>query len=181
MVQRMFCTSCARTAEPDTVLDGSDLVELLGWCVFAVPGWLYCVWRHVGRRKACAFCGSGELIREARATRRRMAPQAPSSHGPRVLGETGPASWPRGLATPRERLRHGGVGAALVVALLLSWALAATSLAAARSAAGANAALTLLCASWMLHQIARVRRLRRELPGCRAWDGRGRPVSIELL
>ena len=67
MKPRMLCTDCFVTAEPDTVLEGSDLLELLGWCCLAAPGLLYCWWRHALRIKVCAFCGSRELVREARA------------------------------------------------------------------------------------------------------------------
>jgi len=181
MGHRMLCTACFRTAEPDTLLEGSDLGELLGWCAFAVPGWLYCAWRHAARRKLCAFCGSGELIREARATRRRRSPQAPPSHGPRILSGSGKVRWPRALETPRERLRHGGAGVASVTALFLSWTLRTLSLVDGRIATATTLTAILLCASWMLHQIARVSRLRRTLPGCQAWDARGRPIHIELL
>ena len=178
---RMLCTECFGTAEPDTLLEGSDFVEMLGWCALAVPGWLYCAWRHAARRKLCAFCGGGELVREARAIRGRRAPQAPPSHGPRVLSGPSPARWPRGLSTPRERLRQGGVGAILVSGVLLSWLLAALGTADPRVAGATLLATTLLCASWMLHQIARVTRLRRGTAACQAWDEHGRSIRIELI
>ncbi|MBW2420962.1 MAG: hypothetical protein JRH19_20650 [Deltaproteobacteria bacterium] len=181
MGHRMLCTSCFRTAEPDTLLEGSDLAEMLGWCAFALPGWLYCAWRHAARLKVCAFCGGGELVREARAARRRRTPQAPPSHGPRILGASGRVHWPHALGSPRERLRQGGAGVALSSALLLTWTLGPLSLVGSRAAATLTLAVTLLCATWMLHQIARISRLRRALPGCQAWDARGRPIRIELL
>jgi hypothetical protein len=181
MVHRMLCTVCFRTAEADTLLEGSDLAELAGWCAFAVPGWLYCAWRHAARRKICAFCGSGELVREARAIRRRRAPQPAPLYSPRILSCSGTVRWPRALGTPRERLQQGGAGAALVAALLLSWTLGTLGLVDARMAIAMRLTASLLCASWMIHQIARVSRLRRALSGCRAWDARGRPIRIELL
>jgi len=60
MKPRMMCTDCFRTAEADTVLEGSDLAEIVAWCFFAVPGLLYCWWRHALRIKVCPFCGSDE-------------------------------------------------------------------------------------------------------------------------
>jgi hypothetical protein len=181
MGHRMLCTSCLRTAEPDTLLEGSDLAEMLGWCAFALPGWLYCAWRHAARRKVCAFCGGGDLVREARAARRRRAPQAPPSWGPRILAGSGPVRWPRALGSPRERLRQGAAGVVLASALLSTWALGSLSLVGAQATAATTGAVTLLCATWMLHQIARVSRLRRGMPGCQAWDARGRRIRIELL
>jgi hypothetical protein len=38
----MMCTDCFRTAEAHTLLEGSDLAEMLAWCCFALPGLLYC-------------------------------------------------------------------------------------------------------------------------------------------
>ena len=46
---RMLCTECLHLGEPDTVLEGSDRVELLAWCCFALPGLVYCWWRHLCR------------------------------------------------------------------------------------------------------------------------------------
>ena len=57
-VTRMLCTECRHMGEPDTVLEGSDRVELAGWCLLAVPGLLYCGWRHLNRFKVCPRCGS---------------------------------------------------------------------------------------------------------------------------
>ena len=73
MACRMQCTSCLETADPETILDGSDLTEIVSWLCFVIPGWLYCYWRHSVRRKVCRFCGSGSLIREARAAQVRSA------------------------------------------------------------------------------------------------------------
>ena len=133
---------------------------MLGWCAFAVPGWLYCAWRHAARGKVCAYCGGGELVREARAVRGRRTPQAPPSHGARILRGPRRPHWPHGLATPRERLRQGGAGAVLSAALLVSWTSGVLSLVDQRTATGTTVATTLLCACWMLHQIARVARRR---------------------
>ena len=181
MKPRMMCTDCFRTAEADTLLEGSDLVEMLAWCCFALPGLLYCWWRHALRIKACAFCGSRELVREARAAAERAPRQAPPSGGPRVGNLSGPVRWPRALATPRERLRHGGVVASLVGAFLGSAALAALGLAARDGAVAAAYAIAVVCAAWVAYQGVRVSQMRATLPGCKAWDRYGRPLRIERV
>ena len=107
MRPRMMCTECFRTTEADTVLEGSDIVEMIAWGCFGIPGMLYCWWRHALRIKVCSVCGSGELVREARAAAARCLPQAQPPHEPGVCNLSGPVRWPRPFAVPRERLRHG--------------------------------------------------------------------------
>ena len=174
MSRRMMCTRCFQTAEPETLLVGSDRTELLGWLCFAVPGWLYCAWRHALRQKVCAFCGSGCLIREARAARV-AAPSQPVSA--RVRSVAGALRWPRALATPRDRLRRGGLGAVLSGGLLTLWLSAALSQTTAMPAAGQALVAGLL--GWMAFETTRVVRLRA--PSCAAWDERGRPLPIEWV
>jgi hypothetical protein len=179
MKPRMMCTDCFRTAEADTVLEGSDLLEMLGWCCLAVPGLLYCWWRHALRIKICAFCGGRELVREARAAAERAPRQAPPSDGPRVWSLSGPVCWPRALATPRERLRHGGVVASLVGVFLASAALSALDLATRDGAVAAAHAIAAVCGAWIAYEAIRVSQMRATLPGCKAWDQHGRPLRIE--
>ena len=181
MKPRMMCTDCFRTAEADTVLEGSDLVEMLAWCCFAFPGLLYCWWRHALRIKVCAFCGSRELIREARAAAERAPRQAPPAGGPRVCNLSGPVRWPRALAAPRTRLRHGGVAASLVGSGLLCAALALLNLAAAGAAIFAAHLTTAAFGMWLVYQTLRVAQMRATLPGCKAWDESGRPLRIERV
>jgi hypothetical protein len=175
----MMCTDCFRTAEAHTLLEGSDLAEMLAWCCFALPGLLYCWWRHALRIKVCAFCGSRELVREARAAAARAPRRAPPSGGPRVGNLAGPVRWPRALATPRERLRHGGVIASLVGAFLAS--AAPLGLAASDGAVPAAYAIAVACAAWIAFQVVRMSQMRATSPGCKAWDGTGRPLPIERL
>jgi hypothetical protein len=177
----MMCTDCNRTAEADTVLEGSDGLEMLGWLCFAVPGLLYCWWRHALRIKVCAFCGSGDLVREARAAAERGPRQAPPSGGPRVRNLSGPVCWPRALATPRDRLRHGGVVALLAGALLVDAAIAVVDHAVRDGAVTAAYAIAPLCGGWLAYQAHRVTHMRATLPGCKAWDRYGRPLRIERV
>jgi len=181
MKPRMMCTDCFRTAEADTVLEGSDLVEMLAWCCFAIPGLLYCWWRHALRIKVCPFCGGGELIREARAAAERVPRQAPPAAGPRVCNLSGPVRWPRALAVPRDRLRHGGVVASLVGAFSMSAALPVLDLAVSDGAVPAASAIAAVCGAWIAYQGVRVSQMRARLPGCKAWDRYGRPLRIERV
>ena len=164
MKPRMHCTDCRATGPADTLLDGSDWVEMASWLLGGLPGWLYCAWRHQLRIKVCSVCGSGALMRESRAQALLYPPQVPPSSGAPIANRSGPSRWPRGLREPRQRLRCGGVW-------LAAWALAAAGL----PAAGALLGAALLC-----REIAR--ELRRHFgPGrCRAWDAQGRPLQIEL-
>jgi hypothetical protein len=150
---------------------------LLGWCCFGIPGLLYCWWRHLNRIKVCPRCGSNQLMREARAAAARRVPQAPPTFGPplRTLSGASPVPWPRALRTPRARLHSGSVGA-LLLTVLPTLELAMSDVAPALVSAS-----WLLLASWLLHQLYRVSRLRSTLPGCRAWDQHGRPLRIEQV
>jgi len=157
---RMMCTLCFETAEPETILAGSDLVEIFGWLCLAAPGWLYCWWRHALRTKACPACGGQSLIREARAAQCRVAP---ASNPARIRSGSGGVVWPRALARPRERLLHGGIASALLAA----------------TAFGPSSAMLAVVASFGVYEIGRV--LRTRPAECRAWDHSGRSLRIELV
>lgn len=180
MPVRMVCADCFHVAVPDTVLEGSDLVELLAWACFGIPGLLYCWWRHLARIKVCPNCGSRELFREARAAALAQAPTAPPSSGPRIRSLSGSLCWPRSLRTPRARLWCGGIS------LLLSLGLAACPLAMLDLAASQTLlvlayASSLLGLAWVAQQIVQISRARSPLLRCRAWDEDGRPLHIEPI
>lgn len=171
---RMLCTCCFETRRPDTVLEGSDLAEMLSWLCFALPGWLYCAWRHAIRTRVCAVCGSASLVRETRAASRRAgAPAEPT----RVRNAAGPIRWPHALEHPRDRLWHGGVAVVLVLGLALGSAASAHQPPTiAWPLVGGPAAAW---GAWLLYQVARV--LRSRAAACWAWDERGHPLRIEAL
>jgi hypothetical protein len=176
----MMCTECFHVAVPDTVLPGSDFVELLAWVCFGLPGLLYCWWRHINRIKVCPHCHGRELLRESRASAARRPPDAAPSSGQRIRNLAGPVRWPGALASPRERLRSGSVGALLLAASLLAWTLGMLDLAPADEAFSALCASALLCASWLLHQGLQIARQRPSVARqCRAWDQNGRTLHIE--
>ncbi len=124
---RMMCTECFRTEEPDTIIEGSDRKELLLWLCGLAPGYFYCYWRHHNRVKICPHCSSGELIREAKAARRkRLAREAmessPAPRAPRIFTSGKPGLLSGFARTPGERLswsRHVGTAFAGSVALVL--------------------------------------------------------------
>lgn len=158
---RMLCTGCWRTARPDLRLPGSDRLELAAWLCLALPGLLYCWWRHAGRRRVCAACGSGDLVREAR--RARVAGGEVLAWGGGRLWAERPLRWPAALATPRARLHAGGLGVAAVGAILARPELALLGL------VGWSA--------WLAVSV------RRQVRGVRpaAFDESGRAIPIEAL
>jgi hypothetical protein len=187
MSRRMMCTLCFETAEPETVLVGSDLAEIFGWLCFAIPGWLYCLWRHALRAKACMACGGDSLIREARTAQleaaKRLAP-------PRIRSTSGSVRWPRAFASPRDRLLHGGISAALIgsapivsllsapVGLLGSWSVWFTVPGVTVAVGPGIVSWVVLCAGWLTFEFGRAIRMRT--PSCSAWDAAGRELQIEL-
>jgi len=180
MTRRMMCTLCFETAEPETVLEGSDIAEIFSWLCFALPGWLYCLWRHTLRSKVCPTCGGESLIREARAAQLRMAvPSIP----PRVRSASGDVRWPHSLANPRDRLLHGGVAAALLGSLALGSLFSGPgTLMIGRGTlmiGPGTALLLVLSAAWTVFEIGRVIRMRA--PSCSAWDESGREFQIEVV
>jgi hypothetical protein len=177
--RRMLCLACHHLAEPDTLLEGSDRLELAAWATGVLPGLLYCAWRHLCRAKACEACGSGELMRETRAIAARLPGQAPRAAGTRIRCERGEAfPWPQPLRTPRGRLRLGGpAGLAMGLAFTLTLAAVLGSLRpAALELAGGLACFALLWCAWQLQPMAWQR---DPLEHCAAWDPEGRPIRIE--
>ena len=160
----MHCADCRATGPADTLLEGSDWIEMASWLLGGLPGWLYCAWRHQLRIKVCGACGSGALMRESRAQARLHPPQAPLSSGISVANRSGPSRWPRGLREPRQRLRQG-------VIWLVAWIL---------TLAGLPAIGGLVAAAFLGREGTRELQ-RRFGPGrCRAWDAQGRPLHIEM-
>jgi hypothetical protein len=174
----MVCADCFEVAVPDTVLEGSDLVELLAWACFGIPGLLYCWWRHLARIKVCPHCGSRELIREARAAALAQPPTALPSSGPRIHSLSGTLCWPRTLRTPRARLWSGGISLLLSLGLA-AWLLALLDLATSETLLLMAYASSLLGLAWLGRQIIQLSRMRSPLLRCRAWDEDGRPLNIE--
>lgn len=173
---RMLCTSCWRTARPDTRIGGSDRVELLAWACLAVPGLLYCAWRYVNRAKVCAACGSGALVREARAAQRRD-PALLCWGGGRLVAAS-QLGWPRILRTPTARIAHGSFGVLVFGVLLVERTLAGlagTGWATSPWLPGA------LCAVWLLWQGSEFLQARAQSAGLEAFDENGRPLQIEAL
>jgi hypothetical protein len=177
----MMCTECFRTAEAVTVLEGSDIVEMIAWGCGGVPGLLYCWWRHALRIKVCSACGSGELVREARAAAERSLPQVPAAAEPGVCNLSGPVRWPRPFAVPRERLRHGFVLISLAGTLSVCLALVALGIASQAPMIALIPWIASACGGWILYEVVRVSRVLASSSSCKAWDRYGRPLRIERI
>ncbi len=179
MRSRTVCMECFETSMPDTLLEGSDALEMMFWLCLVLPGWLYCAWRHALRRKVCRSCGGESLMREARAAAARWNPGADPGFAAEIRSERGAVLWPRPLVAPRTRLRKGFLGAALGAAALLGWIIAVSGQ--APFAMLVAQAATLLAATWLVAAAGRVLHQHITARACRAWALDGRTLRIEML
>jgi hypothetical protein len=124
----MLCSDCKRTARPDTLIGGSDALELIGWLCFLLPGLVYCYWRHLDRIKVCSFCGGTGLVREAKAARKPPEVGVPAPPPQRIHYSAERLRWPRWLASPRLRLRRGSLVTGAFSVFFVGWVFAATNL-----------------------------------------------------
>jgi ribosomal protein L37E len=62
MEETFICTACGYMGEPKKVVKGSFLLELFLWLLFLLPGLAYSVWRLATKHKACAKCGSPNVV-----------------------------------------------------------------------------------------------------------------------
>jgi hypothetical protein len=175
----MLCTECFETSHPETSLAGSDRIEMVAWLCFALPGWLYCCWRHALRIKVCGVCGSRSLVREARAAAVRE-PEALTEPAPRVSNLNGPVRWPRPFSTPRDRLHAGAPGVLASLVALLGGAVTVTSVAPLLLPAICFMLSSMLAAAWLVHGGLLWFRTRSRLCGARAWTQDGRTIHIEV-
>jgi hypothetical protein len=174
----MLCTDCGVTAHADTLLEGSDRIEAVAWVLGAAVGWLYCARRHWLRVKLCSACGSRALVREAWAAAANARPFAVETQ---VIVRGACVVWPRGLRSPRQRLRAGAPAAALALLFACSAAFAAFAGVPLRFFGAAGLIWTVSALAW-----ASFAALRRHFAfpwanGCRAWDAHGRRLRIEVL
>lgn len=56
------CTCCGSFGQPKKQAQGSILIELVLWCMFLAPGFIYSIWRMTSKRQVCRSCGSTELV-----------------------------------------------------------------------------------------------------------------------
>lgn len=57
-----YCTACGFVGFPIFRQEGSDVIAILLWLTFIVPGIIYTIWRSSTRRWVCASCGSPAVI-----------------------------------------------------------------------------------------------------------------------
>ena len=178
MQARMLCTDCGVTAHADTLLEGSDRIEAAAWVLGAAVGWLYCARRHWLRTKVCAVCGGRALVREAWAAAMVARPFLAET---RVITRGARVAWPRGLRSPRDRLRAGAPAAALAV--LFASSAAAAVLAGVPLRFFGTAGLVWSVSALACASLASLRRRLafRWADGCRAWDAHGRQLRIERI
>lgn len=176
----MLCTDCLRVSVPGTLLPGSDVVEAIAWCFFALPGWVYCWWRHLNRIKVCPECGGRELMRESCAA---AARHRPDDHWGHTIISTvsGQRFWPAPLSSPRTRLRNGVLGSLPPSAALLFGMLGITAALTPEAALALIGGCIAWTAGWLVYEGVRVTCLRAALERCRAWDSHGRPLRVEIL
>lgn len=178
MQVRMLCTDCGVTAHADTLLEGSDRMEATAWVLGAALGWLYCARRHWLRSKVCSHCGSRALVREARAV---SVAWGLGAAQPRLIVSGPQVVWPRGLGSPRERLR-AGAPAALLALLVAGAALLGASVGVPlRLLAASGIVWTAFALAWAAVAVLRRTRTSPCADGCRAWDAQGRRLRIEVL
>lgn len=58
----VFCLQCHHIGQTKEVVPGSFIVELFAWCMFALPGLIYTIWRKASAHKACVMCGAKNLV-----------------------------------------------------------------------------------------------------------------------
>jgi hypothetical protein len=56
------CTICGSHGEPKKKTQGSLLIELVLWCMFIAPGFIYSIWRATSKLQVCRSCESTALV-----------------------------------------------------------------------------------------------------------------------
>lgn len=56
------CKACGHSGRSSTKVRGNIGIEIVLWLCFIIPGLIYSLWRSGSRYKACAQCGSDQLI-----------------------------------------------------------------------------------------------------------------------
>ena len=57
-----LCQSCRTIAASRRVAPGALVVEVLLWCCFLVPGFIYTLWRQSSKYEVCRACQSSNVI-----------------------------------------------------------------------------------------------------------------------
>jgi len=67
-----MCTNCGVQSRPKTEINGSFIMELIGWLIglasfFVIPflvllPLIYSAWRFTGNRKVCRLCGAENMV-----------------------------------------------------------------------------------------------------------------------
>lgn len=62
MSETVVCRHCGHVGPDTKKTPGSFVLELLLWLCFLLPGFIYSIWRHAARHRACEKCGSKEIL-----------------------------------------------------------------------------------------------------------------------
>lgn len=62
MKKQLICSGCGSVGKTKREVKGNLAVEILLWCFFLVPGFIYSIWRQGTYHEACAVCGGTNFI-----------------------------------------------------------------------------------------------------------------------
>lgn len=61
MIQ-LICTLCGYAGSVGKKNKGSDLIEVVLWLFFLIPGIIYSIWRRSDKQSVCPKCGNKTMI-----------------------------------------------------------------------------------------------------------------------
>ncbi len=62
MEGKFLCTNCGYQGQSIMITKGSFLVEIVLWLLFILPGFIYTMWRFLGKYEGCPECLKDTLI-----------------------------------------------------------------------------------------------------------------------
>lgn len=62
MSNKVVCTQCGYVGKSKRAIKGNDLIEIILWLFFIIPGLIYSIWRSSSRYRICPDCKSASLI-----------------------------------------------------------------------------------------------------------------------
>ncbi len=61
-MKEYICTSCGHIGKPKKWTKGSFIIELVLWCFFLIPGFIYSMWRLTNKVDVCPSCKQTTMI-----------------------------------------------------------------------------------------------------------------------
>lgn len=62
MAKEKICPNCGFKGKPKSTTKGSIFIEIILWCCFLVPGFIYSLWRMTSRTPACPKCSAPNMV-----------------------------------------------------------------------------------------------------------------------